>query len=119
MLGWRRRLRTLSRLGLGLAMRDPWFRYAAVAAFLALLFVIAQIAQDWAGPPALSTTVPGAAALNPQLRQTAPTGAAIQPPPPNAADIPAIAPGRTLNGITVDPAPGDAFGTMPNGVKPP
>jgi hypothetical protein len=118
-LAWRRRLRTLSRLVPDLAMRDPWFRYAAIAALLAMLFVIGQIAQDWAGPPPPSPTPAGAAAVNPQRAQTAPTGTAIRPPPPNAADIPAIAPGRSLQGIIVDPAPGDAFGKLPNGVKPP
>ena len=118
-IAWRRKLRTLLRLVPALVLRDPWFRYAAIAAVLALLFVIGQIAQDWAGPPAPRPTPDGAAAVGPQRPQTAPTGAAIRPPPPTAADIPAIAPGRSLDGITVDPAPGDAFGKLPRGVKTP
>ena len=39
-------LRKLLRLVPALVMRDPLFRYAAIAAILALLFLIGQFAQD-------------------------------------------------------------------------
>ena len=44
-------LHRLLRLIPALVMRDPLFRYGAIAAIVALLFLIAQFAQDLSGPP--------------------------------------------------------------------
>jgi hypothetical protein len=102
-------------------MRDPWFRYAAIAAGLALLFLAGQFAQDWAGPPLVPAAPAGAAILSadPRLPAAAATGLIKNQPAPIPAEIPAIAPGRPLNGITVEAAPGDAFGKLPKGTKAP
>jgi hypothetical protein len=105
---WRRNLSNIPRLVPALVMRDPWFRYAAIAAGLALLFLVGQFAQDWAGPPVV-----------PRPASAAATGLIKNGSTPIPAEIPAIAPGRPLNGITVDPAPGDAFGKLPKGTKQP
>ncbi len=116
---WLSDLGSLLRLVPTLVMRDPLFRYAAIAAVLALLFLIGQFAQVLAGPPALPPPLAGAAAINPQRPQAAPTGTAKIPAAPIPVEIPAIAPGRPLNGIIVDPAPADPFGKMPKGAKSP
>ena len=40
----------------GLFRRDPLFRYAAIAAMLALLFLAARVIQEFAGPGAIPAT---------------------------------------------------------------
>ena len=112
-------LRKLLGLVPALVMRDPLFRYAAIAAILALLFLIGQFAQDLAGPPALVPTPVGAATVSPTRPQMPPTVSSEGPTAPVPGKIPAIAPGRPLGGITVDPAPGDTFGKLPKGAKSP
>ena len=112
-------LRKLLGLVPALVMRDPLFRYAAIAAILALLFLIGQFAQDMAGPPAPPPTHAGAAAVDPQRSQAPSATTASGPPKPIPVETTAITPGRPLTGITVDPAPSDAFGKMPKGTKTP
>ena len=115
-------LRKLLGLVPALVMRDPLFRYAAIAAIaaiLALLFLIGQLAQDLAGPPVLAATPMGAAAVSPTRSDAPPATAAEGVTAPVPGKIPAIAPGRPLGGITVDPAPSDTFGKLPKGAKSP
>jgi hypothetical protein len=116
---WLSDLGRLLRLLPTLVMRDPLFRYAAIAAVLALLFLIGQFAQDLAGHPSLPVTSPGAAAVDPQRPAASTTGQRQSPAAPIPVEIPAIAPGRPLNGIIVDPAPADPFGKLPKGAKSP
>ena len=112
-------LRKLLGLVPALVMRDPLFRYAAIAAILALLFLIGQLAQDLAGPPVLAPTPMGAAAVSPTRSEATAATAAEGVTAPVPGKIPVIAPGRPLGGITVDPAPGDTFGKLPKGTKSP
>ena len=102
-----------------LFMRDPLFRYVAIAAIIALMFLIAQIAQDIAGPPAISATPAGNAdgAIQPSTASTAER--TQRPVAPIPAEVPTIAPGRPLKSIVVDPTPVDAFGKLPKGAKSP
>ena len=110
-----------ARLVPGLLRHDPLFRYAAIAAALALVFLAARLAQDFAGPgeipPAGSDRI-GDNVVKPADRL--PTGE--EPPRPGSATTPpetddttpsAIAPGRSLEGIEVEPASRDRFGTLP------
>ncbi|MEI9425868.1 hypothetical protein O7A70_32775 [Mesorhizobium sp. Cs1299R1N1] len=113
---------------------DPLFRYASIAAVLALILIAVSIGQDVSGRSALSGTGnrTGSAATAPErvgqngvvpatgLETTEPPvpGSPGVPTPTKDASPPAIAPGRSLNGIDVAPAPRDSFGTIPQGDKP-
>ena len=96
------------RLAPALLRGDPIFRYAAIGAFLALLLLIGRAAQDWAGPGAIPAMPPSAIEL-PSANGPAAPGL----PQPAPATAPAIAPGRSLEGVTIAPAPADAFGRLP------
>ncbi|WP_011578697.1 MULTISPECIES: hypothetical protein [Chelativorans] len=119
-----------------LLWRDPIFRYAAIAAAVAMIFLIARLAQDLAGPGAIppagqATQGSGGPAGDPghvdegdDARGTGMEQDEEQPPRPGSAStLPAreettprvIAPGRSLENIEVEPAPADSFGTMPTG----
>ena len=107
----------------GLLRHDPLFRYAAIAAGLALFFLIVRVAQEFAGPGAISPSGLGRVEQNPtdseDTRATGITppvpGSATVPPKPEDAIPPVIAPGRSLEGMEVAPAPRDNFGTLPRG----
>lgn len=100
---------------------DPLFRYAAIAAFVAVIFLTLSIAQDDSRYSAVGGTdkAPGAKAT-----ATARTGMASAPAGPRTAEPPApgsspddarplnIAPGRSIEGIDLTPAHDD-FGTLP------
>jgi len=96
------------RLAPALLRGDPIFRYAAIGALLALIFLIGRAAQDWAGPGPIPATSPSAVEL------PSPGGSAAPGlPQPAPAPAPAIAPSRSLEGVTIAPAPADAFGRLP------
>jgi hypothetical protein len=107
----------------GLLRHDPLFRYAAIAAALALFFLGARLAQDIAGPGAL----PQAGQDRTEENNADPSGrsaADVEPPRPgSAATLPdredvtpaEITPGRSLENLEVEPAPKDSFGTLPEG----
>lgn len=112
-----------ARLVPDLLRHDPLFRYAAIAAALALFFLVARLAQDFAGPgaipPAGSDRIDDNA-VNPDdgspVVQTPPApGTAVAPSAPGDATTPMILPGRSLQGVEVEPAPPDRFGTLPQG----
>jgi hypothetical protein len=46
------------RLAPALLRRDPIFRYAAIGALMALVFLVGRAAQDWAGPGPIPATPP-------------------------------------------------------------
>jgi hypothetical protein len=96
------------RLAPALLRRDPIFRYAAIGALMALVFLFGRAAQDWAGPGAIPATPPSAVE---SPSATGPAAPGLARPAPEAA--PAIAPGRSLEGVTIAPAPADAFGRLP------
>ena len=117
---WKSAVAKLARMAPTLFLRDPLFRYAAIAAGIALLFLIAQFAQNVAGPP----TIPAAPAVSasgvpdrPKSAATAPVAPGVSPAAPLPAKAPTIAPGRPLDGIAVEPAPADTFGKLPKGAK--
>ena len=101
------------RLAPALLRRDPIFRYAAIGALMVLLLLMGRAAQDWAGPGAIPATPPPA--VEP-LSATGPASPSLPQPAPEAA--PAIAPGRSLEGVTIAPAPADAFGRLPQRKQP-
>ncbi|MER8458307.1 hypothetical protein NKH24_19765 [Mesorhizobium sp. M1300] len=105
--------------------RDPLFRYATIAAVLALIFLAVSIVQDVAGnrdgpmtgagkgtPSASDNFEQGnaASAAGSQTSEPPAPGSTSEPAPD---DTPAVAPGRPLQGIEVVPAPHDNFGTIP------
>jgi hypothetical protein len=96
------------RLTPALLRRDPIFRYAAIGALMALIVLVGRAAQDWAGPGPIPAT-PASAIELPSA--TGPAAPALPQPTPAAA--PAIAPSRSLEGVTIAPAPADAFGRLP------
>jgi hypothetical protein len=102
-----------------LVLRDPLFRHGAIAAIVALLFLIAQFAQDIAGPPVDSRTPAGSTGVNAQYSAATPAKRDQGHAVPAPATVPTIAPGRSLNGISVEPSTGDAFGRTPKGARSP
>lgn len=112
-----------ARLVPGLLRHDPLFRYAAIAALLAAFFLGARLAQDFAGPGAIppvglddvdknaANAGDGSAAVDEPPRP----GSTAKPPASADAARSAIAPGRSLNNIRVEPAAPDRFGTLPQG----
>ncbi len=101
------------RLAPALLRHDPIFRYAAIGALMVLLILIGRAAQDWAGPGAIPATPPSAIELP---SATGPVAPGLPQPAPAAA--PAIAPSRSLEGVTIAPAPADAFGRLPRKTQP-
>ena len=117
---WKARVAKLMRMTPALFLRDPLFRYAAVAAGIALLFLIAEFAQGLAGPsaiPAAPSASVGGGSGKPQASAAPPSAPTASPATPIPAGAPAIAPGRPLTGIAVDPAPADTFGILPKGAN--
>jgi len=118
------RLRHALRLMPALIRHDPLFRYAGIAAVFFLIVLIGRGAQWWAGPGPIPPTpdrlgVNGMAPapVQPQVpndQKPDPAAAAPAPAPPVV-----IAPGRKLDGVTINPAPADRFGTLPQGTKKP
>lgn len=111
-----------------LLWHDPIFRYATIAAIVALFFLIARLAQDFAGPGAIPSpeqTSQGSDGSEPVEENDDALGASAsgeQPPVPGSATTPdpedapvMITPGRSLENIEVEPAPRDSFGTLPKG----
>ncbi len=96
------------RLAPALLRRDPIFRYAAIGVLMALIVLVGRVVQDWAGPGPSPATPPSAIEL-PLANGPAAPGL----PQPAPATAPAIAPSRSLEGVTIAPAPADAFGKLP------
>ncbi|MER8406925.1 hypothetical protein NKH16_19700 [Mesorhizobium sp. M1307] len=108
--------------------RDLLFRYATIAAVLALIFRAVSIGQDVAGQRDDRPTDAGKNASTPPTDQdnfeqgnasSAAGSQTTEPPAPGSTlepaheKTPAVAPGRPLQGIEVAPAPHDNFGTVP------
>lgn len=106
--GWMRRLAEAAPSAWHL---DPVFRWAAIGAGVALaLFVLRLVA-----PPALHgpLSAPGSS-VPAGLGPTYGTAAAGSPPLSSLpAAPPTIAPDRSLQGVTITPAPEDRFGRVP------
>jgi hypothetical protein len=108
--------------------RDPLFRYATIAAVLALVFLAVSIGQDVARDRDGQMTGAGKNASAPSTApdnfeqgnaSSAAGSRTTEPPAPGSTlkpaheETPAVAPGRPLQGIKVAPALRDSFGTMP------
>jgi hypothetical protein len=91
-----------------LLRHDPLFRYAAIAAAMALLFLVGRLAQDMAGP----------GAIPPKQNESGPPvgepGNAAAPSPGDETPL-KIVPGRALDGARIEPPPRDSFGTITQG----
>jgi hypothetical protein len=88
---------------------DPVFRWAAIGAGVALALLVLRLTAPPAlhGPP----SVPGSS-MPADLGTT--YGAAATGSLPASPALPKIAPGRSLDGVTIIPAPAsDRFGTVP------
>ena len=86
---------------------DPVFRWTAIGAGIALALFLGRLTD----PPSRHTRAPAPAASGPL--ELGPTyGAFATGAPP--VEVPKIAPGRSLDGVTVTPAPEDQFGTVPS-----
>lgn len=111
-----------------LLRHDPLFRYASIAAVLAVLFLGARLVGDITGPGPIPPAGQGmnkSPAANGEGQTGADTdgsmsgagppapGSAIEPPAPQGPALPTIAPGRSLEGLDMKPAPRDNFGTLP------
>lgn len=100
--------------------RDPLFRYATIAAVVALIFLAVSIVQDVAGhrDGPMTSAAPATAPDN-RNSSSAEGSQTSAPPAPGSTsgpahdDTPAVAPGRPLQGIKVAPAPRENFGTVP------
>ena len=101
------------RLAPALLRHDPIFRYAAIGALMALILLVGRAAQDWAGQGAIPATPPLA---TDQSSASTPAPPDFTQPAPAAA--PAIAPGRSLDGVTIAPPPADDFGRLPRQKQP-
>ena len=95
---------------------DPIFRYAATGAAVALVVLLARLGGNDPdrSPGPSRATVPAPAALGDSYRAAgeipSPITASAAPPAP----VPTIAPGRTLDGVRIEPAPADRFGIAPS-----
>lgn len=91
-----------------LLRHDPLFRYAAIAAALALVFLVGRLTQDMAGPGAIP---PKQKEFGPPVGEP---GNAAAPFPGDETPL-KIAPGRALDGARIEPPPRDSFGTITQG----
>jgi hypothetical protein len=90
---------------------DPVFRWAAIGAGVALVLFVLRLAAPPALPGPLSAPGPSVPV---NLGPTYGTAATGSPPLPSSpAVLPKIAPDRSLQGVTITPAPEDRFGTAP------
>ena len=111
-----------------LLRRDPLFRYAAIAAVLASIFLAVSIVQDVSdrrdGSVAGDGKNAGTTSTGPgnfeQGNASSTAGSQTSEPPapgstlePAHGEPPAVVPGRPLQGIKVAPAPHDNFGILP------
>jgi hypothetical protein len=90
---------------------DRVFRWSAIGAGVALAAFVLQLADSPA--PHGSSSVP-AASVPTSLGPSYGAAAGSSPAPPVSAVVPKIAPGRSLDGVAITPAPErDPFGTAP------
>lgn len=102
---------------------DPLFRYATIAAVLALIFLAVSIIQDVGGRGAIDASTTAQDRAPHDAVTPAGNSDRTEPPAPGSTDAPTltedapvkIAPGRSLDGIDVEPMPKDRFGTLPKG----
>jgi hypothetical protein len=88
---------------------DPVFRWMTIGAGVALALFVLRLAAS----PALQLSAPGLS-VPVSLGPTYGTSAAGSPPLSSVpAVLPKITPDRSLQGVTITPAPEDRFGTAP------
>ena len=89
---------------------DRLFRWMVIGAGISLMVFVLR-------PHDLATSRPIASAplssVPASLRPTHDASAAGTPLTPPSPVLPNIAPGRSLDGVTITPAPADGFGTAP------
>jgi hypothetical protein len=91
---------------------DRVFRWSAIGAGVALLLFVLRLAET----PSQHTqvSVPGLSAPAIPGPSYGATSAGSRLAPPVSPALPKIAPGRSLDGVTIIPAPKDGFGTLPS-----
>jgi hypothetical protein len=95
---------------------DAVFRWSAIGASAALVLFVLRLADSPA--PNRSSPVP-ATSVPTSLGPSYGTAAGSSSVPPIATTVPKIAPGRSLDGVAIAPAPErDPFGTIPSATHP-
>jgi hypothetical protein len=90
---------------------DRLFRWMVIGAGISLMvFVLRPHNPATSRPTASGPPSPVPASLGPTHDAPA-AGTPLAPPPPA---LPNIAPGRSLDSVTITPAPADGFGTAPS-----
>jgi hypothetical protein len=90
---------------------DRLFRWMVIGAGVSLMaFVLRPHDLATSRPTASGPPSPVPASLGPTHDAPA-AGTPLAPPPPA---LPNIAPGRSLDSVTITPAPADGFGTAPS-----
>jgi hypothetical protein len=91
---------------------DRVFRWSAIGAGIALVMLVLRLAESPA--PRMQVSAPGQPVpANPGPTYGASSAGSLLAPPVSTA-LPKIAPGRSLDGVTITPAPEhDRFGTLP------
>jgi hypothetical protein len=88
---------------------DRVFRWSAIGAGIALVLFVLRLAES--PTPHTQVSAPGSSA--PAFPGPS-HGASTAGSPPVSTALPKIAPGRSLDGVTITPAPEhDRFGTLP------
>ena len=91
---------------------DRVFRWSAIGAGIALVVLVLRLAE----PPAPHTqvSVPGSSVPTIPGPTDGASSVGSLPAPPVSTPLPMITPGRSLDGVTITPAPEpDRFGTLP------
>jgi hypothetical protein len=91
---------------------DRLFRWSAIGAGITLALFVLRLA----GPPTprMQVSAPGSSAPAVPGPTYGASAAGSPLAPPASTALPKIAPGRSLDGVTIAPAPADGFGTLPS-----
>jgi hypothetical protein len=89
---------------------DRLFRWMVIGAGVSLVIFVFRPPNPAAPRPMSSAPISSVQASPGQTNGAPPAGTPLAPPPA----LPNIAPGRSLDGVTITPAPADGFGTLPS-----
>jgi hypothetical protein len=91
---------------------DRVFRWAAIGAGIALVLFVLRLAES--PTPHTQVSAPGSSAPAIPAPTYGASAAGSSLAPPVSTALPKIAPGRSLDGVTITPSPEhDRFGTLP------
>ena len=90
---------------------DRLFRWMVIGAGISLMVFVLRPHNPATSRPKASAPLSSVPASLRPTHDASAVGAPLVPPPPT---LPNIAPGRSLDGVTINPAPADGFGTAPS-----